>query len=319
MATSASPDSAPAVDALVEGKVLPSPDPEQPLLFCEKLQVKRPIFFNGGALIYDVETQSYWTTHGQHWVRFHVVAKVTISKDDARSFMEKCKNIEEALTYAPKRFPSIKPCVHPALKPTLLYFNALHDSIIVKRNEADSGLAPFYMDKIRPPLIKTLPAAIPFLRPEFTPSCSHIELQTYGPVLYCPSCTSFRVQEKHGDTVVNKTVAVVGRITFFKPTAETIAKLYCADPKTGKFGLEATMNTCEAIFHLCSLKSIPHMPPGLVLSIVLRDSLFVRKFDNKVVSWAEYFKVREDSFGAGEAIALVRLAVALGTLGAVSV
>ena len=217
----------------------------------------------------------------------------------------------------------IKPSPHPILSVPLLCYNALQDSIIVTRDKKNSGLGQFYLDKVKTPYIKLIPEVLPFLRPEFVSGCPCLQLQTYGPVVYCPACTTFRVpqaqqaQQVQQQTVTYKTISVVGNLTFYKPVADAIASMYCSDRKTGKFIVATTLETCNSIFKLARLMDIP-IPKEVVLGFVLRDSLFVRKFDNKVVSWSEYFRVKEGSFGPGEALSLLQIGLAIGTLGAIS-
>jgi hypothetical protein len=287
--------------------------------------VKRPIVYttSHGALVYDAETQAYWVQYGEQWLRIHEVLRTTITKDQARGFMKKCRTWTQAVEEIPKSFPNIKPSPHPILSVPLLCYNALQDSIIVTRNKKNSGLGQFYLDKVTAPYIKSIPVALPFLRPEFVSGCPCLQLQTYGPVVYCPACTTFRIpqaqqaQQVQQQTVTYKTISVVGNVTFYKPVADAIASMYCSNRKTGKFIVATTLETCNSIFKLARLMDIP-IPKEVVLGFILRDSLFVRKFDNKVVSWSEYFRVKEGSFGPGEALSLLRIGLAIGTLGAIS-
>jgi hypothetical protein len=88
----------------------------------------------------------------------------------------------------------IKPSPHPIQSVPLLCYNALQDSIIVTRDK-NSSLGQFYLDKVKTPYIKLIPEVLPFLRPEFVSGCPCLQLQTHGPVVYCPACTTFRVPQ----------------------------------------------------------------------------------------------------------------------------
>lgn len=335
--------------------------------------INRPIVYNtsSGSLVYDVETQKYWirldpaqmlliaqqqaqeaakANPGQSqppvaapteakWFCIHTTPKTVVSKEAARSFLKAHPTFAQMLEQAPKLWPTtLAPSPHGILTPTVVLYNALHDSLVVRRDKADSGLAAFAWDKVSSPYVKTVPPLLNLLRPEFTAGCGCGQLQTYGgAVVYCAACTTWRapitvqLAPQLGTdaatgkqavvtptaTVGYRTLAVVGRLTFDKYVGEFMARTYCADAKTGKFAVDNTLALAEALFHLAGLRDVP-VPRDVLLGHLLRDSLFVRRIDDKVVSWADHFKVREVSFGAADALTLVRIGLAIGTLGAIS-
>lgn len=290
------------------------------------------------------------------WLRIHCCpAPVTISKAEARAFLKAHPTWPQICAAAPSVWPAAlgPPSSHPILSPQMLLYHALHDGIIVRRDKTDTGIAQFAVDKLSMPFVRTLPTALPLLRPEFTPSvmsglvaeddaaacqCDAAQLEHYGPagVVYCPGCTTVRQAEtvllrsvaSDGKTPVEmpvtksyRTVCVVGRLTFRKPVADALANFYCADlEKSGRFVVAGTFRCCEMLFHLAPLGEVVKtgVPPEMVLGWVMRDSLFVRRFDDKVVNWAEYYKINDDSLGGGETLLLSSGELDIGTIGAIS-
>lgn len=300
----------------------PTTDEMQPLFFSETLNVKNPIIFDTqyGALIYDVDARAYWVLYNTTtWLRIHVMPRITITKGEARSFLAKCPRFPHALEELPRRFPSLQlSSKHAMLSPTILCYNAMHDSIIVKRDKASSGLVPFYLDKVKAPLRDALPPVLPMLRPEFTAGCTCPELQTYENLEYCSACTTFRakgeplwpVQGQREQPTNRGIQRAVGRLTFEEGVAVAIVGVFCNGT------VEGTFETCNMLFPLAGLKTLP-IPHEVTVELVLRYSLFA-KANNKVITWAELFAPRQRVAGVSETVGLIRLGLAIGTLGTIS-
>lgn len=280
------------------------------------------------------------------WLRIHVTPLAHVSKVDARAFLKAHPTWPLMLAAAPRAWPDVlAPATHAILQAHTLAFHALHDSVVVRRDKEDSGIARFALDKLSMPYVRTLPLVVPLLRAEHVAStlsglvaaddgaacrCEAETLERFDParVVYCSACTTFRqepvtvvVRSVGGDgkTPVEvpmaagagggelRTVCVVGRLTFRKAVADALANFYCADlEKSGRFVVAGTFRCCEALFHLAPLADVVRLgvPPEDVLMWVLRDSLFLRRFDDKVVSWAEYYRITPESLGAGESLSL---------------
>lgn len=282
--------------------------------------LKQPLSFStsDGNIIYDIATQGWWMMHGLGWLQIVEVPQRTITKEEAKVFRRKCPAWnQQLLEEFPKLLPGIKTTgLMPVDLLPLVYWNAMHDSVLVKRNKKNTGLAQFYIDKIKMPFVASLPPLISFLRPEYVTGCPCHQLQTYGNVIYCPACTTFRVQVVQNGAVVTQVVSMVGKLTFFKPTADAL-RSYCVDPRSGRWVVDATFSTFCSVFHLANLQNIP-APKEVIIEFILRDSLFARNWNEKTANWASWYQVQETSFGAGDALVLIRLGLAIGTLGMIS-
>lgn len=178
-----------------------SRDPNTPLLVrTEAPDLKSSLFYTtvvAGApriTVYDIETQSYWAFTHTLWICFHQILKITVDKATARNFIKKCTTWGEAVEQFPKQFPNIKPATVPVITPGMVFFNALQDSIMVKREKKDSSLSQFCLDKLKRPYENHIQALIPFLRPEFVAGCTCLQMHTYGPLMYCPKCTKWKIE-----------------------------------------------------------------------------------------------------------------------------
>ena len=310
-----------------EGFFMPSSDPSGgPVFTVAEINPKSPIIYNSGpvSLVYDIETQSYWARvvdQVSFWIRVHQTPKTTVTKKEAMNFLKSCKNWEKVVEEGPKMFPGIPGPKSKLLKPAIMYYNALHNSITVKRDSEDTNVVKFILDKVAKIGAYGIVNEVLFLRPEFVYPCPCLQLQTYGLVAYCPACTIFRIQRQDPQTAAVGwvTLARVGKIAVDWRLAEELVRATCCDATTRKFSVENTWSMCNAVFHLANLEAVP-IPKYIMLGYILRDSLFTIKGNGTRVSWIEYFKVSQNSFGvsAGDALLLVRVALAIGTLGAIS-
>jgi hypothetical protein len=66
-----------------------------------------------------------------------------------------------------------------------------------------------------------------------------------------------QVQQAQQQAITYRTISVVGKLTFYRPVADAIAKMCCSDKKTGKFTVLNTFTTCSSIFQLAGLQKIP--------------------------------------------------------------
>ncbi|KAJ6443729.1 ABC bile acid transporter [Purpureocillium lavendulum] len=266
-------------------------------------------------LVYDIGQQSYWTVRNTSWERIHDVPTITIKKSEARKFLRVCDTWEKVVAQLATFFPGIQPAESRTLSHSILFFNALHDSIIVLRKKENSSLAQFKMDKLGVPPINSVPHLLPFLRPRFITGCACPRIQTFPTFLFCPNCATFRARQVKSGIVSYSTISIVGKLTFNKLVADSLA-MYCADTQSGKFIIENTFSTLDAIFHLAAIRNIPATQEQIV-RLILQHCLSVRQLsDNAVVSWAYHYKAKE--FGLGDAISLLRLGLAIGTLGTLS-
>ena len=244
----------------------------------------------------------------------------------------------------PNRF-NIQPSQHAILRHEIIIYNAMNDSILVKRDKSTTSLIQYYLDKFPTPYIKSLPLVLVYLRPKCNSTHSCLELQTYGNVIYCKDCCEYSVPVSSpqspaittttttttltstGETLTISTDTTViptaratlpvGKLTLPQNMVDLISQ-YCADPKTKKFNQDATFTTCNTLLQLSELNNIS-VPKEILLGWIFRDSLFVQKLDGKVVSWGEYFKVgKENGFTTDHAVTLLRLGLAVGTLGMIS-
>ena len=290
---------------------------------------------NHGSYVYDVDTQNYYARlPAGNWVLLHQTPQTTLSKADAKIYLKNFPTMATAIETFDKKF-GIKPSSNPAIKYETIIYNAMNDSILVKRDKSTTGLVQYYMDKLPMPYVKSLSLLAQFLRPKLDATHQCLQLQTYGQLLYCPECAIYSVpvtvsytpaapaasqpSAPTAPTTVSARATVrVGKLTLPKAMVDTLARFYCADPKTGKFNVDATFTTLNSLLQLADLNMIK-LPKDLLLGWLFRDSFFVVKYDGKVVSWAENFKVgKEGGFSSGDAVTLLRLGLAIGTLGMIS-
>ncbi|OAQ61771.1 hypothetical protein VFPPC_09560 [Pochonia chlamydosporia 170] len=290
-----------------------------------KHNLKDPIVFNtplGIQILYSKSIQEYWIPSNGQFTSLIKIDKKQITKTEARQFLATIKTWDDIVTNLPKQFPNIKPSPNEQLLPSaLVVFNALHDSIRVKRNEQDSGLAQFYFDKLKlgGKQSKTL---IPLCRPDFDYACRCLQLETYGPVAYCRNCTSYRVREGDG----YRLISMVGVLTFRMDMACAIYALCCEG--TGTVVVDAAFRTFCELLPFANLGGIP-APREVVVTWLMRDSLFIGRPGSPAVSWGSMFcdmrvpgQVEggrmSRQFGVGDAVGLARLGLAVATLGMIS-
>lgn len=305
-----------------------------------------PVYYHtsvpGCLIVYDAPSLSYHyispapatipggPSPGVYYSFLHHVPSFTIPKSTGTKFLQSSASLSDIIARLPSAFPKFAPSPHPTLLPdAIVVLNALHDSILVRRNSGDKGgLAQLFSDKWVS--WRTQKHRLLFIfRPEYVLSCTCSELESVSDVLYCKGCTTYYrctiTTSADGRSATRQVtrITTVGTLALSWLMSGDILLAMCGG--TNRLVMDRAMAALGHLFILAQLGGVG-LPREQMLYWALRDSLFVAFPQIKVNWYDQYFAPRTETAaqggngvnGAAAAIGLARLGLAIATLGMIS-
>lgn len=308
-------------EATAQDLAMPAPVVQQP-----PPSLKEPVMYNsalGFHVYYSKHSQEYWAETispdgTANYTLFIKVDKQLVNKNDAKKVLSACNNFDDLCAKFPSAFPKIKKSPNEKIVPTaLIYINAVHDSVKVKRNAEETSLARFFTDKRA---IGQLSNFIFMFREDYVTGCSCSVNEICGSVVYCKGCSTYRIQEVTPQCgLVYRGLLTVGKLTVDPTSARTMIMAMCTGDK---LDMQKSLVVMANMFRLASFQSIP-LPAEQVVYWTLRDSLFIA-FPGVQVSWYDQFFTRpyanadQSMNGVVAMVGIARLGLAIATLGMIS-
>ncbi|CEJ94636.1 hypothetical protein VHEMI10155 [[Torrubiella] hemipterigena] len=288
--------------------------------------LKEPVMYNsalGFNVYYSKHSQEYWaetiSTDGTaNYTLFIKVEKQLVSKTDAKKILRECNNFDDLCAKFPSSFPNIKKSPNEQIIPTaLIYINAVHDSVKIKRNTGETSIARFFTDKRA---IGQLSNFIFMFREDYVTGCPCSVHEICGSVVYCKACSTYRIQEVTPQAgLVYRGLLTVGKLSVDPTSARTMIMAMCTGDK---LDMQKSLIVMANMFRLAKFQNIP-LPVEQIVYWTLRDSLFM-KFPDVSVSWYDQFFTRpytdanQPMNGVVAMVGIARLGLAIATLGMIS-
>lgn len=263
----------------------------------------------------------------------HAVPKTTISKDAAKRFLHGSKDTQSFYDRLPAAFPAIPASPDETILPSVLvYINAVHDSLLVKRISGTTSLAQFFADRWHEWGAKQ--EFLFLFRENHASACTCRELETVGNVVYCKGCTTYYLctitpgPDGTSATMQYSKITTVGQLSFSGATAvKILVGAMCGG--TTRLVMDKAMLTLQNLFRFAKFDGIP-VSREQILYWALRDSLFVAFPQIRVCWYDQWFGPQAQAQAAGGnggsnaangvvvAVGLARLGLAIATMGMIS-
>ncbi|KAL2818878.1 hypothetical protein BJX63DRAFT_45366 [Aspergillus granulosus] len=286
------------------------------------------------SVFYDASTAQYFLFTNQGAWLLYKTPQVTISKKQARRFLENFPSRDDVASVVGAEL-KIPKCESGMLTDRLILYHAVHDSILVSRTKQDTSLFRFCEDKA----IRTFSGRgrtfgnvyLQYIRPEFENIVPHTCQQLYNcgnNVIYCATCTAYHTATGIVSNTIQCSVPrMLGRVTVPINVARNLLA-QCLEPGTTKLDFTRAYSVLGQCFNMFTISTIPAPPANMVITM-LRDSLFVEiPFQGKGegkgqrLSWANFFNISDQpqntvapvsrSSATGNATAVVGAGVAVG-------
>lgn len=312
-------------------------------------QIVDPISYttaSGAQVIYSKSSQEYFLVTAAQpptsppTLQYHLLAaipKQPVSKSVAAKLLQTTPDFDQLCARIPASFPKLvaaAPSDETLIPKVLVYLNALHDSIMVKRNSGDTSIARFFTDKYMLWGMTGKKGNFIFMaRAEHVASCTCSELETAGSVVYCKGCTTYyrciinNAPDGQSATMQYVPITNVGTLVFAPMLGREILLGMCGG--TTRLVMDKAVYILAHLFRLAKLSEIP-LPREQILFWALRDSLFLEFPDIKICWFDQWFSAQAQAAataGANNAnaansvaaaVGLARLGLAIATLGMIS-